>query len=143
MQLIKVDSIDSNIKLEGAKFILNKLNENGSADKDFKQREVTTDTNGQAYFGDLPYGKYIITEIKAPEGYELLKEPIKFEINKDNNSIITIEVKNNKSIKLPIAGGNGNSISKYVGFMLIGLSIILYVVLIIRNKNLIKKINYS
>ena len=46
-------------------------------------------------------------------------------------------------IKLPIAGGNGNSISKYVGFMLIGLSIILYAVLIIRNKNLIKKINYS
>ena len=135
VQLIKIDSIDSNIKLEGAKFILNKLNENGDIDTDFHQREVTTDKNGQASFVDLPYGKYMITEVKAPEGYELLKEPIKFEINKDsNNSIITIEVKNNKSIKLPIAGGNGNITSKYIGFMLIGLAVILYSFVIIRNK---------
>ena len=100
VQLIKVDSIDSNIKLENAEFILNKLKEDGSIDENFTAIEVTTNQNGQAFFNNLPYGKYIITEIEAPEGYELLKEPIKFEVNKDsNNSIITIEVKNNKSIK--------------------------------------------
>ena len=135
IQLIKVDSIDSNIKLEGAKFRLNKLEENGDIDENFTAIEVTTNQNGQAFFNNLPYGKYIITEIEAPEGYELLKEPIKFEINKDsNNSIITIEVKNNKSIKLPIAGGNGNITIKYIGFMLIGLAVILYSFVIIRNK---------
>ena len=91
VQLIKVDSIDSNIKLENAEFILNKLKEDGSIDENFTTIEVTTNQNGQAFFNNLPYGKYIITEIEAPEGYELLKEPIKFEINKySNNSIITI-----------------------------------------------------
>ncbi|WP_294391186.1 SpaA isopeptide-forming pilin-related protein [uncultured Clostridium sp.] len=135
VQLIKVDSIDSNIKLENAEFILNKLKEDGSIDGNFTSIKVTTDQNGQAFFNNLPYGKYIITEIEAPEGYELLKEPIKFEVNKDsNNSIITIEVKNNKSIKLPIAGGNGNITSKYIGFMLIGLAGVLYSFMLIRNK---------
>ena len=135
VQLIKVDSIDSNIKLEGAKFRLNKLKENGDIDESFPSREVISDDDGHASFVDLPYGKYIITEIEAPEGYELLKEPIKFEVNKDiNNSVITIEVKNNKSIKLPIAGGNGNITSKYIGFMLIGLAGVLYSFMLIRNK---------
>ena len=135
IQLIKVDSSDSNIKLEGAKFRLNKLEENGDIDKDFDPIEVSSDKNGQASFVDLPYGKYMITEVQAPEGYELLKEPIKFEIdNQNNNSVITIEVKNNKSIKLPAAGGNGNITSKYIGFMLIGLAVILYSFVIIRNK---------
>lgn len=143
IELNKVDSIDSSIKLEGAIFRLNKLkietSNNGSIDEiideGFASIEVTTNQNGQAFFNDLPYGKYIITEIKAPEGYELLKEPIKFEVNKDNNnSVITIEVKNNKSIKLPIAGGNGNITSKYIGFMLIGLAGVLYSFMLIRNK---------
>ena len=143
IELNKVDSIDSSIKLEGAIFRLNKLkietSNNGSIDEiideGFASIEVTTNQNGQAFFNDLPYGKYIITEIKAPEGYELLKEPIKFEVNKDNNnSVITIEVKNNKSIKLPAAGGNGNITSKYIGFMLIGLAVSLYSFVIIRNK---------
>ena len=143
IELIKVDSIDSSIKLEGAIFKLNKLkietSSDGSIDEiideSFTSIEVTTNQNGQGFFNDLPYGKYIITEIKAPEGYELLKEPIKFEVNKDNNnSVITIEVKNNKSIKLPAAGGNGNITSKYIGFMLIGLAVILYSFVIIRNK---------
>lgn len=135
VQLIKVDSIDSNIKLENAEFILNKLKEDGSIDENFTAIEVTTNQNGQAFFNNLPYGKYIITEIKAPEGYELLKEPIKFEVNKDNNnSVITIEVKNNKSIKLPVTGGNGNILTNYIGFMLIAIAMIIGLCMIIRNK---------
>ena len=47
-----------------------------------------------------PYYGTNLNEVQAPEGYELLKEPIKFKIdNQNNNSVITIEVKNNKSIK--------------------------------------------
>ncbi len=135
IKLIKVDSSDLNIKLEGAKFRLNKLKENGDIDKDFDPIEVISDKNGQASFIDLPYGKYIITEIEAPQGYELLKKPIEFEINDGvKNAVITIEVKNNKIIKLPAAGGNGNIISRYIGFMLIGLAGILYSFVIIRNK---------
>ena len=135
VQLIKIDSIDSNIKLEGAKFRLNKLKENGDIDKDFDPIEVISDKNGQASFIDLPYGKYIITEIEAPQGYELLKKPIEFEINDGvKNAVITIEVKNNKIIKLPAAGGNGNITSKYIGFMLIGLAGVLYSFMLIRNK---------
>ena len=107
IKLIKVDSSDSNIKLQGAEFTLNKLKEDGSNDEKFEQRIVTTDKTGLVYFKDLPYGKYILIETKSPNGYELLKEPITFDISENDKAVITIEIKNKKSIVLPTAGGSG------------------------------------
>ena len=134
IKLIKVDSSDSNIKLQGAEFTLNKLKEDGNNDESFEQRVVTSDENGQAYFKDLPYGKYVITEVKSPEGYQLLKEPIIFEINESNKAVISIEIKNRKNITLPVAGSSGTIKFNYIGIMLIGLATIIYLVSITRKK---------
>ena len=44
--------------------------------------EFTTDENGQFTLpNQLPYGKYQLIELKAPEGYLLSQEPIDFEVN--------------------------------------------------------------
>lgn len=134
VKLIKVDSSDSNIKLQGAEFTLNKLKEDGSNDEKFEQRVVTTDETGVVYFKDLPYGKYILVETKSPTGYELLKEPITFNISENDKAIITIEIKNKKNIVLPTAGGSGITRGNYIGVMLIGLATVLYLFIIVRKK---------
>lgn len=134
IKLIKVDSSDSNIKLQGAEFTLNKLKEDGSNDEKFEQRIVTTDKTGLVYFKDLPYGKYILIETKSPNGYELLKEPITFDISENDKAVITIEIKNKKSIVLPTAGGSGITRGNYIGVMLIGLATVLYLFIIVRKK---------
>lgn len=134
VKLIKVDSSDSNIKLQGAEFTLNKLKEDGSNDENFEQRVTTTDETGVVYFKDLPYGKYILVETKSPTGYELLKEPITFNISENDKAIITIEIKNKKNIVLPTAGGSGITRGNYIGVMLIGLATVLYLFIIVRKK---------
>ena len=54
-------------------------------------QEVTTNSQGQAIV-QLPFGTYQITEIQAPDGYELLKEPIEVEFTEQSdNHEITIE----------------------------------------------------
>ena len=86
------------------------------------------------YFKDLPYGKYILIETKSPNGYELLKEPITFDISENDKAVITIEIKNKKSIVLPTAGGSGITRGNYIGVMLIGLATVLYLFIIVRKK---------
>lgn len=44
--------------------------------------EVTTDKNGSAVTKELPYGTYILSETKTPEGY-VKADDIEFTINKD------------------------------------------------------------
>ncbi|WP_025023578.1 SpaA isopeptide-forming pilin-related protein [Companilactobacillus nodensis] len=44
--------------------------------------DVTTDKNGEIIFDSLKDGKYTLTEIKAPEGYDVDKTPIEFTIEK-------------------------------------------------------------
>lgn len=46
---------------------------------------VTTDENGMATFTDLRYGTYEIKELKAPEGYSVNSQTIKFTIDDDKN----------------------------------------------------------
>ncbi|MGL4740143.1 MAG: collagen-binding domain-containing protein, partial [Sarcina sp.] len=58
-----------------------------------------TDKDGRLIFEGLLPGKYIVTEIKAPEGYELNKvNEFEFEITKEN-LVITKKVENKKIVK--------------------------------------------
>ena len=66
-------------------------------DSELYHTEVTTNSEGQA-ITQIPFGKYQITEVTAPEGYELNTEPTIVEFRADGNHEFTIE--NNKLAKV-------------------------------------------
>ena len=63
-----------------------------------------TDSNGWLEFEGLVPGEYTLVETKAPEGFELLKNPIKVNIS-TFNSITKVHVSNDEKTKLPFTGG--------------------------------------
>ena len=69
-------------------------------DSDLYHIEVEVDGNGQA-ITQVPYGKYLVTEVETPEGY-LTMEPITIEFREDGNSIVTDE--NNVKVAVNEAG---------------------------------------
>ena len=59
---------------------------------------VTSADNGKFSVEDMDYGKYYLVEIKAPEGFILLSEPVEFEIKKQaDDKTISIAFITNKS----------------------------------------------
>ena len=70
----KVDSEDSEIKLNGAEFKV--LNSDGE-----EVGNIVTGEDGKGSLGNLPYGEYTIMETKAPDGYELSLDLIVVEVN--------------------------------------------------------------
>ncbi len=58
-------------------------------------KTITTDDNGNFAFEHIKYGKYIVAEIEAPEGYVLTDEVFPIAID-ENDKIIEITVKNEK-----------------------------------------------
>ncbi|MFQ6335087.1 SpaA isopeptide-forming pilin-related protein [Bacillus sp. AF62] len=87
MKLVKVDISDKNKKLAGAKFKI----------EDSKGKivgELVTNEEGEVISKDLPIGKYIVVEIEAPKGYELLKDKIAVKIEKD--TVVEIKIGNKK-----------------------------------------------
>lgn len=111
IEITKVDKEDNNKKLSGATFKLEKLvldseNEERIIDSTFTAVEVTTGEDGIAKFENLDFGKYQISEIKAPDGYSLTNEVIEVEINLENlKEILTITNKTKNA--LPSAGASG------------------------------------
>ena len=125
--IVKKDALDLDKRLNGAGFKLDMLDEDNEIvpSTEFEPRIVTTDSNGMAFFGELAQGKYLITEIKAPEGYSLLKEPIIVEITKgDLHKNIT--VLNTLTPKLPNTGAGGTLLYKIMGIALMGTAIFFY-----------------
>ncbi len=119
----KVDKNDNTKFLSGATFKVEKLNELGEVIEDSIQ-EKTTDENGIVEFTELTFGKYIITEIKAPVGYELSKDAIEVEINKEQKEI-NITATDRLKLELPDTGGNGTIVFVVVGFSFIILAIVI------------------
>ena len=74
--------------LQGATF---KIESTEEIEGEIYEQEVTTNSQGQATL-QLPFGTYQITEIQAPDGYELLKDPIEVQFTEgSDNQEITIE----------------------------------------------------
>ncbi len=63
---------------------------------------VTTNYNGIARTGELPYGEYIVKETKAPAYYVLNEQEFEVSI-KENKEVIKLEVEN-KSVDLKTGG---------------------------------------
>lgn len=125
----KVDQDNQNKKLANASF---NLTGNGV------NQELATDSNGLVKFVGLKPGSYSLKETKAPKGYSLLQQEIKFTINKDGavklpedvsgssnltmgtaNNTIRVTIKDHAQGVLPKTGGHGIS-----GYLLVGLTII-------------------
>ncbi len=87
--------------LGGAMFKVMTKNADGKFEpvkKDGKDYIVTSADNGKFSVEDMEYGKYYLVEIKAPEGFILLSEPVEFEIKKqDDDKTISIAFITNKS----------------------------------------------
>ena len=86
----KTDSVTKKV-IEGVEFKLSVKNGNKTeVAKDINGKEVknaVTDKRGIAEFKDIPYGDYIIEEIKADDWYKILEKPLEFTLNKDSDAL--------------------------------------------------------
>lgn len=134
--------------LAGAKFILStnpnptdetalKFSNTGDTyryDAKDGNNELVSASNGMININGLKSDTYYLKEIKAPDGYNLLKTPIKIivtgdavtgkpVIKVDNNGTATVvkkvEVQNNKGSLLPSTGGMGTTLIYVVGSILV------------------------
>lgn len=85
-----------NLVLGGVKFALYK-----EESPERPLSEGITNTYGLLEFRDLEFGRYLLKELEAPEGYSLLSEPISIDLDADNTSVSLVV--NNKQ-KIDISG---------------------------------------
>lgn len=155
--LVKVDKADHSKLLPGAEFELKgtKLNTVIVTDSEGKKTvkvteeavtiKATTDANGKIVFSGLAAGEYVIKEIKAPDGYNILSDDITVTISwkapendtddctwtysenlKLTDGVATITVENGSGTELPSTGGIGTTIFYVVGGLLVvGAAIVL------------------
>ena len=141
----------NNEKLAGAKFVLYKEVKTDGSDtttKDYYKwndtaKKVewttskadatvkTTDANGAAAFDGLKDGTYYLEEVKAPAGYNLLKDPAEVVVNgaSANPSSLTVtgNIENSSGAELPETGGMGTTIFYVLGSVLILAAVVLLV----------------
>lgn len=112
---------------------------------DKKQASVlTTDKNGYFRVGGLDAGVFYLEETKAPEGYNLMEEPVKVQItptytknskdvtvkyvvNDDEQDSEVIQISNAAGATLPSAGGMGTVIFYSAGIVLVLISVLAFV----------------
>lgn len=103
-------------------------------------KKITTNNTGRFEFYGLKEGEYYLKEIKAPDGYNKLKEPIKVTVTKkvDNdtkmvighslnytygkkagNGVTEVQVINETGSLLPSTGGMGTTLIYLIGGVLV------------------------
>lgn len=92
-----------------------------TTDKDEKKAMVfTSDRDGKFEVRGLKKGDYFLKEIKAPDGYALLQNEIKFNVNETSyEEANRIQVKN-KKVTIPQTGGIGTVIFTVAGVTIMG-----------------------
>ena len=115
----KVDIQTPTTKLSGAEFDLYKADADGNQTDEQVGTTYTSDSNGGIAIENLPIGKYVLVERKAPTGYQCSAIPWKITVANDRNITVTyngnqVEPSNNiyqltnaKVYSLPESGGNG------------------------------------
>ena len=124
----KVDEDYPDNKLTGATFEVYKdVNGDGKLDDGDELIGTLTETNTGIYeMKELLYGKYLVRETKAPEGYNKLPDATVVTVGSGNNtgtyavgnaqySVYYTEVINNQGVELPSTGGEGTMIMITVG----------------------------
>lgn len=148
----KVDASDSDTSLSGAEFQVFATEGNARAGSDAitinGQDTFTTDEDGIVRISGLRYSNYAngetlepgddgyraywIVETKAPEGYELLAEPMEVIVDSAAQTLASgagiTEVENapeNAGFELPLTGGAGTAAFTLAGLVLVGVGILL------------------
>lgn len=123
------------IYLEGAEFTL--VDSNGKVVKIGTNTNGTyiSDANGLVLEGDIAYGTYTLTEVKAPAGYTKLADAVTLTVDKNgitvsnnenvsikkaSDGVYTITVVNNLLYELPHTGGPGIYLFMIGGMLLMG-----------------------
>ena len=152
---VKVKKIDSKTGeiLQGAIFELFKLEMKDGIEQWVSKGTGTgpTDKNGLAYFEKLTEGQYMIREIEAPPGYELITDVIEFNVpfeytSTDKNGIesdfasdtktVTFTVSDKVGVNLPNTGATLTARIATLGIVIMGTMLIL----LKKNKKNVKNI---
>lgn len=128
IEITKVDTDDTSKMLKGAEFKIEKINpDTKEKDDSFNVKNSVTEDDGKVVFDNLLYGYYRITEVKSPEGYNLLNNPIEVNLNKNNNGIVKITVQNSSKIQLPYTGAGGIKIFMLGSVIFIATAVSIYI----------------
>ena len=157
MKITKTDE-DTNQGLAGAEFTLTKENAeiafvggNGeyhvAGTEESGDTIVTVDDNGNLTLDGLDVGTYFVTEVKAPDGYVKLQNPVEIvitdadvngKVEADGQELedgyMPVTVKNDQGFTLPVTGGMGTTIFNIAGITLMGAGILLFIICSIRKK---------
>lgn len=140
--IVKVDATNAENKLAGAQFQVMRPAKEGETgdsytyngqtltlvpvvDAQGKLVIITTDENGAATSPELPVGMYFLYEIKAPDGYNILKDVIPVYATQDGDAIAPTTVENAPGAQLPSTGGMGTQLFLYGGLALMVVAMIL------------------
>ncbi|MHC9411490.1 SpaA isopeptide-forming pilin-related protein [Clostridium perfringens] len=101
LKVVKIDSVTKKIiPVKGAEFKIKSLQTGDFITMHKNNEDEKTDmlyTNDEGYLitpEALSYGEYELTEVKAPDGYVLAKDPIHFKVDGSSNGIIEIRFEN-------------------------------------------------
>jgi LPXTG-motif cell wall-anchored protein len=87
--------------------------------------KLTTDSKGTVQILNLPIlttGQYYLKEVKAPKGYNLLKDYIPVDGMTYANPNVTTTVYDSEVLKLPMTGGMGYAFLIFNGVCLLGMA---------------------
>lgn len=140
LRIAKVDAEDNQITLSGAEFeLVQTKHADDSEVTDAAPMKVTTGANGIAAFDGKPLtpGTWKLTEVTAPNGYNLLKDAITIVVAKDGRVTVdeqeyttgdTVEltIANRKGFGLPATGSWTRYILMAAGVLLAGTAMNLY-----------------
>lgn len=116
----KVPDADLGKTLDGAVYELYKLNEG----KEELVATLTTKNGISNVVEELEAGSYKLVETKAPSGYHLAEDALKFEITDEDAGKVLAKFVTDKGIEdLPSTGGRGTKIFIGTGVTLLGLMV--------------------
>ena len=110
--------------------------------------KVEVDSKGVLRLEGLDAATYTLTEVKAPDGYVKLQNPIELTITDEDldgkiesngteleNGVLPVTVKNDKGFILPVTGGMGTAIFHILGTILMCSAILLATVFLMKKKS--------